>query len=150
MKKRQGEDMQNRLAAAALILGTVMLLVAGDVRADEEAKKKAVAAAETWLALIDKGDIAKSWETSAALFRGAVTQEQWKQAVSGARGPLGKLISRVLLSANYETSLPGVPDGEDVIIQFKTVFENKADAVETITPMQDPDGHWRVSGYYIK
>ena len=24
------------------------------------------------------------------------------------------------------------------------------DAVETITPMLDPDGQWRVSGYFIK
>lgn len=142
--------MRNRLAAAALIIGAVMLLAAGDIRADEKAEKKAVAAAETWLALIDKGDIAKSWETSAALFRGAVTQEQWKQAVSGARGPLGKLISREPQSAEYVTSLPGAPDGEYVIIQFKTVFENKADAVETVTPMKDPDGEWRVSGYFIK
>ncbi|MGB5422961.1 MAG: DUF4019 domain-containing protein [Desulfobacterales bacterium] len=29
-------------------------------------------------------------------------------------------------------------------------LENKASAVETITPMLDKDGQWRVSGYYIK
>lgn len=142
--------MRNRLAAAALIVGAVILLVAGDIRADEGAKQKAVAAAETWLALIDKGDVAKSWGTSAALFRAAVTQQQWQQALSGARGPLGELTSRELLLAKYETSLPGAPDGEYVIIQFKTVFENKANAVETVTPMKDPDGEWRVSGYLIK
>ena len=41
-------------------------------------------------------------------------------------------------------------DEEYVVIQFNTVFENKAKAVETITPMKDPDGKWEVSGYYIK
>ena len=25
-----------------------------------------------------------------------------------------------------------------------------ASAVETVTPMKDPDGEWRVSGYFIK
>jgi hypothetical protein len=30
------------------------------------------------------------------------------------------------------------------------VFENKAAAVETVTPMADPDGAWRVSGYFIR
>ena len=29
-------------------------------------------------------------------------------------------------------------------------FGNKKAAVETITPMLDKDGKWRVSGYYIK
>jgi hypothetical protein len=37
-----------------------------------------------------------------------------------------------------------------VTIQYETVFENKASAVETITPMLDPDGIWRVSGYFIR
>jgi len=29
-------------------------------------------------------------------------------------------------------------------------LENKTSTVETITPMLDKDGQWRVSGYYIK
>jgi hypothetical protein len=55
-----------------------------------------------------------------------------------------------LKAKNFATSLPGAPDGEYVIIQFATSFENKTSAVETITPMMDKDGQWRVSGYYIK
>jgi len=42
------------------------------------------------------------------------------------------------------------PDGDYVIIQFDTSFENKKSAIETVTPMLDKDGVWRVSGYYIK
>jgi hypothetical protein len=37
-----------------------------------------------------------------------------------------------------------------VSIQYETVFEKKPSAVETITPMLDPDGVWRVSGYFIR
>ena len=58
--------------------------------------------------------------------------------------------SRRLVSARFERSLPGVPDGEYVIVQFNSSFEHKADATETVTPMKDPDGQWRVSGYFIK
>jgi hypothetical protein len=47
-------------------------------------------------------------------------------------------------------SLPGAPDGEYVVIQFATSFENKKSAIETVTPMLDSDGEWRVSGYFIK
>jgi hypothetical protein len=53
-------------------------------------------------------------------------------------------------SKEYATSLPGAPDGEYVVIQFETSFENKNDAVETVTPMKDEDGKWRVSGYFIR
>jgi len=36
------------------------------------------------------------------------------------------------------------------VIQFDAVFENKSSAVETVTPMLDPDGVWRVSGYFVR
>jgi hypothetical protein len=36
------------------------------------------------------------------------------------------------------------------VIQFATSFENKQSAVETVTPMRDSDGTWRVSGYYVR
>lgn len=48
------------------------------------------------------------------------------------------------------TQLPGAPDGEYAVIQFETSFANKKSAIETVTPMKDPDGKWRVSGYFIK
>jgi ribosomal protein S17E len=46
--------------------------------------------------------------------------------------------------------LIGAPDGEYIVIQFETSFENKKAAIETVTPMMDKDWRWRVSGYYIK
>jgi predicted SnoaL-like aldol condensation-catalyzing enzyme len=69
---------------------------------------------------------------------------------SRRRDPLGPVKSRQLLSARYERSLPGVPDGEYVVIQYATSFEKKATATATVTPMKDGDGQWRVSGYYIR
>ena len=66
------------------------------------------------------------------------------------RKPLGKVISREVKSKSYHTSLPGIPDGEYVVIQFETSFENKKSAIETLTPMMDKDVKWRVSGYFIK
>ena len=118
--------------------------------ADEAAEEKALEAAKKWLDLTDKGEYAKSWETAAEYFKGAVSEEQWKQAMSAVRKPLGEVKSRELKSKQYAATLPGAPDGEYVIIQFDTSFENKKNAVETITPMLDKDGQWRVSGYFIK
>jgi hypothetical protein len=115
-----------------------------------EAEKQALAAAEAWLALVDDGKYAESWDEAANYLRGAVAKDDFVKSLSGVRKPLGKLKSRVIKSKAYRTSLPGAPDGKYVVIQYKTVFENKESAVETVTPMLDKDQKWRVSGYYIK
>jgi hypothetical protein len=69
--------------------------------------------------------------------------------MAGVRKPLGAVVSRQVKSKTYTTSLPGAPDGEYVVIKYDTSFENKRASVETVTPMRDSDGTWRVSGYYI-
>ena len=129
----------------ALLVAMPMAAVANDVE-----EQKAVEVASEWLAVVDGGEFGKSWDAAAELFRNAVPREKWEGMAAAARTPLGALVSRELKSATYSTSLPGAPDGEYVMIQFDTVFENKASAVETITPMKDADGEWRVSGYFIK
>jgi hypothetical protein len=118
--------------------------------ANEMAEKKAVESSKTWLKLIDDGQYSKSWETAAELFKNALTEEQWNQSLNAVRKPLGKVIRRNMKSKQYMTSLPGAPDGEYVVIQYETSFENKNAAIETVTPMLDKDKKWRVSGYYIK
>lgn len=118
--------------------------------ASEEKVGKALDAANQWLALIDGQKYGESWETAAVFFKSAIGKEEWEQKLAAVREPLGKLVSRSLKSKTYTTSLPGAPDGEYVVIQFTTSFENKASGIETVTPMLDKDGIWRVSGYYIK
>ncbi len=115
-----------------------------------QAEAKAVPAAEAWLSLVDGQQYGESWEEAAQFFKGAVQKEQWNQTMQSMRKPFGKNLSRELLSKQYHTALPGAPDGEYVVIQFQASFENKKTAVETITPMLDKDGQWRVSGYFIK
>ncbi len=118
--------------------------------ASEDKESKAVKAANTWVALIDQGKYDESWMTAAVYFKNAITKQKWEQTLTAVRRPLGKLVAREIKSKVYTKSLPGAPDGEYVVIQFTTSFENKISGIETITPMLDKDGQWRVSGYYIK
>ena len=111
---------------------------------------KAEQAARDWLALADAGDAAASWATAASLFRRAVPEEQWARSLQAARSPLGPVMDRTLREGRPATELPGAPDGEYVVFQFDTRFERKRAAVETVTPMKDSDGVWRVSGYFIR
>ena len=111
---------------------------------------KAEAAAREWLALADAGDASATWNSAAVLFQRAVPADQWARSLAAAREPLGAVMSRTLREAKPMTELPGAPDGEYVVFQFDTQFERKRAAVETVTPMRDPDGSWRVSGYFIR
>ena len=130
---------------------TVLTLVGGaSIEAEDSPVETALEVAEAWLELVDEGEYAKSWEEAAAYFRGAVRLDDWQQTMMGARSPLGEVVSRELMEAKYQSRLAGAPDGEYVLIRFKTSFSNKADTVETVVPMLDPDGRWRVSGYYFK
>jgi hypothetical protein len=126
------------------------LLLSASAAAQAKPEQVAQQSADAWLALVDTGKYAQSWDEAAQLFKSAVSKDQWQQMLHATRDPLGKVASRKLKSANYTKSLPGAPDGEYVVIQYDTGFEHKQTAVETITPMLDKDGKWRVSGYYIK
>lgn len=128
----------------------VMVLLSGVCIAGGAKEEMALKAADAWLTLVDDGKYGESWKTAARYFRNSLTSDQWEQAVSPVRKPLGKVLKRTVISKEYMTTLPGAPDGEYVVIQYATSFENKNSAVETVTPMLDKDGSWRVSGYYIK
>jgi hypothetical protein len=139
----------SNLASSVLLLA-LLLAVWSAVQAQQKPELLAQQSSDTWLALTDSGKYADSWQEASQPFKAAVTKEQWQGALHGVRDPLGKVLSRKLKSATYTKTLPGAPDGEYVVIQYETSFENKQSAVETVTPMLDKDGKWRVSGYFIK
>lgn len=143
------EDTNMKLFATMALIATLFLggiACAQDTRGVEGAQSAAV----QWLSLIDSGKYAESWDPTSVLFRASITKQNWENAVRAVRAPLGVIKSRALKSSVLTKSLPGAPDGEYVVLQFDTKFENKADAVETVTPHKESDGSWRVSGYFIK
>jgi hypothetical protein len=144
----QGEPMKKLHISALFFLVIICFISTNSIAG--EAEKDALKAAEEWLILIDTGEYGLSWENAAELFKKAVTKAQWEKTLKAVRPPMGDLISRNVKSATYANSLPGAPDGEYVVIQFSARFTNKKSAIETVTPMKDPDGQWRVSGYYIR
>lgn len=140
--------MKSRIAFTALLLAT--FIGSSAFAFAQRPGQLAQQSAESWLALVDSAKYADRWQEAASLFKTHVTKDQCSSMIAATRDPLGKLVSRKLKSAQYTTTLPGAPDGEYVVIQFDTSFGHKQSAVETITPMLDKDGKWRVSGYFIK
>ena len=134
------------------LLPVILALILGlrSIEAQGTDKAAAQASAEALLSLVDGQSYAASWSAAASLFKNAITQEKWQAAVQTARAPFGQLKLRTLKSATATTTLPGAPDGEYVVFQFNTSFEQKAAAAETVTAIREKDGTWHVGGYFIK
>jgi hypothetical protein len=134
------------------VVVTVALTLLGSsaYSGENDVVKKAQISAEAWLALIDSGQYGRSWDDAAPIFKTSVSKSHWENTCKSVRAPLGRVKSRTVKSASFTRTLPGAPDGEYVVLQYETQFENKASAIETITPMRDKDGSWLVSGYYIR
>jgi uncharacterized protein DUF4019 len=126
------------------------LLVSSFCVAQDSNLKAATEAAEQWLAIMDAGHYGQSWDQASSFFQSKISKANWEQAANQVRTPLGKVESRQFKAADFRTKLPGAPDGQFCVMQFRTKFAAGGDMIETITPMLDKNGEWRVSGYYIK
>lgn len=131
---------------AAVVLA---LLISGTAMSADLDRQKATASAKSWLALIDAGNYAQSWKAASTLFKGHITGAQWESAVKAARGPLGPVMARNPAGIDFETTLPGAPDGQYAVIKFDTRFRDKAAASETVTMAMD-GGNWKTAGYYVR
>ena len=136
----------SRYASWVLILA----FAAAIARAQDPESTTVQRVARDWLSLTDAGDGAGSWDAAAQLFKNAVPRDRWIESLKQVRDPLGKLDQRSVLSTNFATSFPGAPDGNYAIVLFRTSFAKKADAAESVTLQREPDGAWRVVGYFIR
>ncbi len=107
-------------------------------------------AANLWLSMIDMGDYVGSWNAAASLMRAAVPVQQWAMQIATLRGQLGPITSRKVAVEQLFTELPNAPPGEYDVIQYHSIFGGTSAVTETVSPMRDVDGQWRVSGYFIR
>jgi len=114
-------------------------------QASPAAETAVTQAARQWLALVDAGKWKESWVGTAQSFQSLNSVEAWQSASLSGRVPLGRVLSRRLVS---EESIPAPPNGNQ-LVHFRTDFASKADATETLTLARE-GGSWRVVGYFIE
>ena len=139
--------MRRMFSIAMLALLLCPTVFAQDVAAKRKAAEQS---ARSWLTLVDDGQYGQSWQQAGSFFQSKIAKADWEHALQQVRAPLGAAGTRTLLGAMYQTELPNVPKGEYVVLQYKTAMAGGGAVIETITPMLDKDGKWRVSGYFIK
>ena len=126
-----------------------MLLHAGSLDGESLESSDGTQPAIDWLEEVDAGKFEQSWNRAAPFFQSQVTVLQWIDALNQTRKPLGSVVTRKIYRTDLHASLPGVPEGEYVVITLLTDFENKKSAIETIT-VTEVNREWRVMGYFIK
>ena len=141
-----------RIPFVASVLATLLSQpVVGQTPVDTAAALRAAdAAAHAWLALVDKGQIAESWDEAALSFQLAVTKPKWVQAVKQARGSFEPFGARRQIMARYTLDLPNAPPGQYVLFQYQTNVSGDHQVVETVVPVLDGKRGWRVSGYFVR
>lgn len=137
-------------------LGLVLLLAViapdgAEAQSHEQAVEAARQSAQEWLALVDAGKYEATWrEAGASLRAGVPTAEQWAKQVRRVHSKLDSLRNRSLVAARYTTSLsdPNAPEGEYVVVQYRSQFGEELRA-ETVILSREED-EWGVIGYFVK
>jgi len=111
---------------------------------------QAVAAATKWLSVVDAGNYAQAYAMLPARIRsgGDALEKQWLDSYRARRTPLGGTLPRKFAKAYFGRTLQGSPDGYYEFLYYKTSFQHKAQAIESVVLTKE-SGHWQVSGYRI-
>jgi hypothetical protein len=135
----------------ALGLACIALLASHGARAQDPRASLAHNAAQKFLALTDANDAKGAWDAAGKQFRDAITPERWGEGLNEVRLPLGALVERTQLSAQFTNNFSGAAaEGEYALLVFRTSFAKRTDSRETVTLEREPDGVWRVIGYLIR
>jgi hypothetical protein len=120
------------------------------VAAQDPRFSEAQATARAWLKDADANDAAATYANAAARFRSALSQERWTAAMAKTRAEFGSSVRRTIAVTGVPQPGSGTPPGDFVVIRFRSEFEKRPQAVETVTLEREADGKWRVVGYLMR
>lgn len=115
-------------------LGSMCLLVwlAGPAAAEAPPSDQLNHQAGRYLDLLDLDRYEEAWQKMSPLFQALSNHEQWLKRHKTIRSTYGVLTSRQFYRIDYRQSYSLSPDGQYVIIQYKSSYQNKAETNETV------------------
>jgi len=113
---------------------TTILLISLAIPADATLLSQSQAENQSrgFLKQLDQGQNDESWHAMSALFQAFTDQARWKTRQQVIRASYGPLISREFKNVSYRTTFSLSPDGEYVIVQFRSSYQNKSESIETV------------------
>lgn len=134
---------------AISIFALIPTLTFADAAKDlNSAVEAATIATQDWLNLIDKQKYAESWEKASALMKLAISQDEWIKVMNQSRKNLGSVKTREILDKRTAKNPQGLPQGDYMVMFYKTAFSHKDMAYELVTLFLE-EGQWRVVTYQV-
>ena len=99
---------------------------------------------ESWLALLDEGDYARSWETAAPALQRTTGPADWIARLEALRRPLGGIVSRRIQSMTETVA------GARYEARYESAFQSLGAAIETVTYARQHGGAWQPIGYEVR
>jgi hypothetical protein len=106
--------------------------------------------ARGYLEFLDQNNFEEAWEEMSDLFRSLNNKTHWQNQQQVIRSIYGPLSFRQLLRFSYRQSYSLSPDGEYVIVQYKSGYQNRTDTVETVVFDCRNDPECSIREYIIK
>lgn len=113
-------------------------------RSEAAAAAAAATAAEAFLVMIDESRWADSYAATGAEFRRLNTLKVWSDISGRLRPPLGKVLTRDIVSNEY---VPAPPAGYR-LVKFRSAYANGTSQTESVSLAWE-DGAWKVAGIVI-
>jgi len=110
---------------------------------------EATEVAQNWLKLLDEKQWAASHQAMSDTVKAMGSDAEWEATVAPVRESLGAFGGRTASDSKRDSILPGMPNGDYGIQQFKSRFANHSDAVETVIMSREAEG-WKVIGYFVR
>ncbi|MDT8441519.1 MAG: DUF4019 domain-containing protein [Desulfuromonadales bacterium] len=135
-----------------LMVSVLVMLVYPMITAkpDKDKERLATEAANRFLQRIDAGEYGPGWDDAASLLKKRIPREQWVVNLAQSRERTGAPVERVKAKAIYSPMAQDSPEGEYIVITYKTAFARQNQLNETVTVMLDRDARWRIAGYFVQ
>jgi hypothetical protein len=144
----QGSNNGRRAALVALFVWAFAWALPAAAQDPQVSEARRVAL--EWLTVVDADNGTASYAAAGGKFRTTMTQEQWTGALGQARAQFGAMQRRTFAGAQKSDEMPNKPEGDFMLLTFRTGFEKRDTVLETLTMERESDGKWHVIGYALR
>lgn len=118
-----------------------------DIAREQVNLQASAVAADNWLKYIDAGKYGESWDAASNIFRFTIKRDEWIKAEDKLRKPFGRMISRQLVEQRPAKNPQGLPEGDYMVLLYKSSFQEHPQVNELVTMVLSTDGQWKVLTY---
>ncbi len=113
-------------------------------------KTEALEVSGRFLTEITSGNYEVSWLQSSEILKRLKPLEIFIHQQQNNKFLFGEVVDRSDFIIKERTSMALLPDGQYLLLVYKTEFEKKKSALELLTILKEADGVWRVVDYEVR